>query len=111
MSGAPTVTSVTASGTGIANEAGNLNVGAVVTFTVMMSAPVAVTGGTPTFALNDNGGVATYTGGSGNELTFSYTVAAGQDTPTPTTGTPGLAITGYNANGATVSTGNPTLTP
>ena len=36
----------------------------------------------PTLTLND-GGTATYTGGSGtNALTFSYTVAAGQNTPT-----------------------------
>ena len=37
-------------------------------------------GGTPTLTLND-GGIATYTSGSGsNTLTFSYTVAAGQNT-------------------------------
>ena len=41
---------------------------------------VNTTGGTPTLTLND-GGTATYTGGSGtNALTFSYTVAAGQNT-------------------------------
>ena len=42
---------------------------------------MTVAGGTPTLTLND-GGAATYTGGSGtNALTFSYTVAAGQNTP------------------------------
>ena len=39
-------------------------------------------GGTPTLTLND-GGTATYTGGSGtNALTFSYTVAPGRTPPT-----------------------------
>ncbi len=45
-----------------------------------MSEAVTVAGGTPTLTLND-GGTATYTGGSGtNALNFSYTVAAGQNT-------------------------------
>ena len=44
---------------------------------------MTVTGGTPTLTLND-GGTATYTGGSGtNALTFSYTVGAGQNTSRP----------------------------
>ena len=43
---------------------------------------MTVAGGTPTLTLND-GGTATYTGGSGtNALTFSYTVAAGRTPPT-----------------------------
>ena len=55
-------------------------------------------GGTPTLTLND-GGTATYTGGSGtNALTFSYTVAAGQNTAD-------LAVTAVNLNGATVKDG------
>ena len=42
---------------------------------------MTVAGGTPTLTLND-GGTATYTGGSGTSaLTFSYTVGAGQNTP------------------------------
>ena len=45
-----------------------------------LSSAVTVAGGTPTLTLND-GGTATYTGGSGtNALTFSYTVAAGENT-------------------------------
>ena len=49
-------------------------------------------GGTPTLTLND-GGTATYTGGSGTSaLTFSYTVAAGQNTAD-------LAVTAVNLNG------------
>ena len=55
-------------------------------------------GGTPTLTLND-GGTATYTGGSGsNALTFSYTVAAGQNTV-------GLAVTAVNLNSATITDG------
>ena len=55
-------------------------------------------GGTPTLTLND-GGTATYTGGSGtNALTFSYTVAAGQNTAD-------LAVTAVNLNAATVTDG------
>ena len=50
------------------------------TLTVNLSEAVTVAGGTPTLTLND-GGTATYTGGSGtNALTFSYTVGAGQNT-------------------------------
>ena len=52
----------------------------------------------PTLTLND-GGIATYTGGSGtNALTFSYTVAAGQNTA-------GLAATAVNLNSATITDG------
>ena len=53
-------------------------------------------GGTPTLTLND-GGTATYSGGSGSSaLTFSYTVAAGQNTPD-------LAVTAVNLGTATVT--------
>ena len=59
---------------------------------------MTVTGGTPTLTLND-GGIATYTGGSGtNALTFSYTVGAGQNTSA-------LAATAVNLNSATVTDG------
>ena len=55
-------------------------------------------GGTPTLTLND-GGTATYTGGSGTSaLTFSYTVRAGQNTPD-------LMVTAVNLNGATLRDG------
>ena len=71
---------------------GDLNAGQVGTLTLNLSETVTVAGGTPTLTLND-GGTATYTGGSGsNALTFSYTVAAGQNTaawpPPPSTSTP-----------------------
>src|SRR5260370_567537 len=96
----PTVSSVVASGAGITNGNGDLNAGKVVTLTVAFSEAVTVntSGGTPTLALND-GGAATYTGGSGsNSLIFSYTVAAGQNTSD-------LTVTAFNLNGATVRDG------
>ena len=68
------------------------------TLTLNLSEAVTVAGGTPTLTLND-GGTATYTGGSGtNALTFSYTVAAGQNTS-------GLAATAVNLNSATITDG------
>ena len=77
---------------------GDLNAGNTVTLTVKLSEAVIVAGGTPTLTLND-GGTASYTGGSGsNALTFSYTVAAGQNTS-------GLAATAVNLNSATVTDG------
>ncbi|WP_426614776.1 beta strand repeat-containing protein [Bradyrhizobium sp. McL0616] len=95
---APTVSSVAASGTGITSGSGSLNAGDVVTLTLNLSSVVTVAGGTPTLTLND-GGVATYTGGSGTgALTFSYTVAAGQNTSD-------LAVTAVNLNSATVKDG------
>jgi hypothetical protein len=95
-----TVSSIVASGTGITSGAGDLNAGHVVTLTVNFSPAVTVntTGGSPTLTLND-GGTAAYTGGSGTTaLTFSYTVAAGQNTPD-------LVISSFNLNGATVMDG------
>src|SRR5207302_1095929 len=93
---APTVSSVVASGTGIAGGTGEVGIGSVVTLTVNLSEAVMVAGGTPTLSLND-GGTATYTGGSGSSaLAFSYTVAAGQNTSD-------LAVSTINLNGATVN--------
>ena len=92
---APAVTSVVTSGPGIDGSGnGDLNAGHVVTLTVNMSEAVAVAGGTPTLSLS-NGGTASYTGGTGTALTFSYTVGAGQDTGD-------LAVTSFNPNGATL---------
>ncbi|MDR3662273.1 MAG: hypothetical protein P4L86_18145, partial [Mycobacterium sp.] len=94
----PSVSSVVASGTGITSGTGDLGVGSVVTLTVNLSEAVTVASGTPTLTLND-GGTATYTGGSGsNALTFSYTVAAGQNTSD-------LSVTAVNLNSATVKDG------
>jgi hypothetical protein len=58
---------------------GNLKAGKTVTLTLTFSQAVTVAGGKPTLSLND-GGTATYAGGTGTTvLTFSYTVAAGQE--------------------------------
>jgi hypothetical protein len=65
-------TSSTASGT--------YGVGASISIQVLFSSAVTVTG-TPQLALN-SGGIANYISGSGTStLTFTYTVAAGQNTP------------------------------
>ena len=86
----PTITAVSES-----PSSGHLGAGNAITVTLAMSKAVTVAGGTPTLTLND-GGTATYTGGSGTTaLTFSYTVAAGQNTAS-------LAATAVNLNGATV---------
>ena len=77
---------------------GDLDAGKTVTFTLTLSEAVTVASGTPTLTLND-GGTATYTGGTGTSaLTFSYTVAAGQNTSS-------LAATAVNLNSATITDG------
>lgn len=75
----------------------DLGPGKTVVFSVGTSAPVTVTGGTPTLALND-GGVATYNpaASTGAALSFTYTVAAGENTPD-------LAVIGAMLNGATLA--------
>ena len=95
-----TVSSVTTSGTGISSGNGDLNAGKSVTLTVTFTASVVVdtTNGVPTLGLND-GGIATYSGGSGtNSLTFVYTVAAGQNTSD-------LTVTAFNLNNALLQNG------
>lgn len=72
----PSVTSI-----GASTADGSYGAGAVITITVNFSSAVTVdtSGGTPTLALG-SGGSATYTGGSGSStLSFSYVVAAGQN--------------------------------
>ncbi|HYM03735.1 MAG TPA: hypothetical protein VET85_12365, partial [Stellaceae bacterium] len=93
----PTISSVTTSGAGISNGNGDLDAGKTVTLTVTFSEAVAVdtANGVPALRLND-GGIATYAGGSGtNALTFTYTVAAGQNTPD-------LAVRSLALNGGTI---------
>ena len=91
---APTVTSITTSGTGITGGKGDLDAGKVVELTVDFSDKVTVSGH-PELKLND-GGVASYTNGTRPLRTFSYTVAAGQNTPD-------LTVTGLDlAGGATI---------
>ena len=92
----PSVQSVTTSGAGITNDIGDLNAGHSVTFTVNMNEDVFVdtTNGTPTLSLDD-GGTATFSGGSGSPaLAFTYNVAAGENTPD-------LTVTAFDLNGAT----------
>ena len=83
-------------------SSGDLDAGKTVTLTLDMSEAVTVTG-TPTLTLND-GGTATYVSGSGTSaLTFSYTVAAGQNTAA-------LAVTAVNLNGGPSRT-SPAMPP
>jgi hypothetical protein len=95
------VTSTTANGT--------YGVGSVITITVTFSNPVTVTG-TPQLALN-SGGTASYSSGSGGStLTFSYTVAAGQNSPKlDYTSTSALALNGGTINDGTGNAANLTL--
>ena len=96
--GSPQIDTTTPTVSSVTETAGDYDAGKVVTLTLNMSEAVTVVGGTPTLALND-GGTATYTGGSGTRaLTFSYAVAAGQNTAA-------LAATAVNLNGATITDG------
>lgn len=76
---APTIASFAMTGSGIAAGGGTVSAGGTVTITLTGDEALVVTG-VPTLTLN-NGGTATYTGGSGtNALTFTYTVGAGDTT-------------------------------
>ncbi len=93
----PTIASIVTSGPNISNGNGILNTGKTVTLTVNFSSAVTVntTNGSPTLALND-GGTASYIGGSGSTaLVFSYVVGANQNTPD-------LALSSVVLNGATI---------
>ncbi len=93
----PTVSSVVTS-----PGSGDLTVGQPVTFTVTMSTPVIVAGGTPTLLLSDGGqAVFDATASNGSNLVFTHTVQPGQNTPD-------LAIQGINLNNATVTDGQGT---
>ena len=91
---APTVTGISDS-----PATGDLGAGKTVTLTLGFSSAVTVAGGKPTLTLND-GGTATYASGSGTSaLTFTYTVAAGQNTPD-------LMVTALNLpTGVTITSG------
>lgn len=88
---APAVVSVTAS-----PATGDVMTGASVTLTVTMSRAVAISGGTPRLFLND-GGIAVYDAAKsdGTALVFDYFPQNGQSSGA-------LAVTGLNANGATI---------
>jgi hypothetical protein len=91
----PTLSSIAMLGTGIVAGGGVLNAGDVITLTMTLSEAVTVAGGTPTLTLND-GGTATYTGGSGSStLTFTHTVQAGQNVAD-------LAVSLLGLNGSTI---------
>jgi large repetitive protein len=82
---------------------GDVGPGSIVTFTVHFNEAVSVAGGTPTIALN-NGGVASYTGGSGTAaLTFTYTVGAANSGQL--TSYLSLAPNAVSLNGATIENG------
>ena len=97
---APTVTGISGS------LSGNATTGQTEIITVLMSEAVNVSG-KPQLVLND-GGVATYTGGSGsNTLEFDYKVGAGQSTDN-------LTIVGVNlpsSQSVTDLAGNPMKLP
>ena len=79
----PTVTSMAVTGQGITNNTGDLNAGHVLTLTLNMSTMVTLnTAPSATYIPLNDGGNFVYTGISGptNVLTFTYTVAAGQNT-------------------------------
>jgi autotransporter passenger strand-loop-strand repeat protein len=97
----PAVLSVTTSGSSIVAGSGDLNAGHTVTLTLSANETINVdtSNGTPTLTLND-GGIATYSGGSGSSaLTFGYTVASGENTPD-------LIVSAVNLNGATAQDAN-----
>jgi hypothetical protein len=97
----PSQSSVAVSGPDITDGSGDLNAGHVVTLALNMNEDINIdtTGGTPTLSLND-GGVAAYSGGGGTTaLTFTYTVANGENTPD-------LTVTAVNLNGATAQDAN-----
>src|SRR4029077_3271485 len=100
---APTVSNVTA-----APASGSYKAGQTVHVTVSFSEAVAVTG-TPTLALN-TGQVATYASGSGGvNLTFDYTVQAGDNAAQLAyNGTGSLALAGGRSRDAAAN--NATLT-
>ena len=89
---APTIAGVTTS-----PGSGDLGVGQSVTFTVVTSKAVTVSGGTPTLTLSD-GGTATYApaASTSTALAFTYTVASGQNAAD-------LSVTGAALNGATIA--------
>jgi large repetitive protein len=76
-------------------SSGTVGTGQTVTFDLNMAEAWTVAGGTPSLTLS-SGGSAAFAGGSGTStLTFSYTVASGQQSST-------LAIIGVSLQGATV---------
>ena len=89
---APTLTALTAS-----PDTGDITTGHSIAFTLDLSAPVTVSGGTPDLILND-GGTATYDAAASgtSDLVFDYTVQSGQSTDA-------LAVSTLDLNGASIT--------
>ena len=105
---APTVTGISST-----NANGTYGTGAVITITVGFSAAVNVTG-TPTLALNTTGGPAgsaSYTSGTGtSNLSFQYTVAAGQSAdPLDAASTAALTLNGGTIDDTVTNDPNPAV--
>ncbi|MFM8880252.1 MAG: Ig-like domain-containing protein, partial [Verrucomicrobiota bacterium] len=105
----PTVTSISSPTTN-----GTYGVGSVISIQVNFSEAVTVAGGAPALALN-SGGTATYISGSGTStLTFSYSVAGGQNATDLDYGTTaslalpgGVTIKDIAGNAATLTLASP----
>ena len=87
----PTLTVLT-----VSLGSGDITTGQTIAFTLDMSAPVTVAGGTPDLILND-GGTAVYDAAASgtSDMVFEYTVQAGQSTDA-------LAVSTIDLNGASV---------
>ncbi len=88
---APTATSVSVSGKGVAADgSGDVGTGEALTFDVKASEPVYLTGSATPYLVLSNGARATLDPSSqtsgATDLTFDYTVAKGDDTPSLTVG-------------------------
>ena len=88
----PTWTALTAS-----PETGDIVTGGTILFTLDLSAPATVSGGTPELVLND-GGTATYDAAASvaSDLVFNYTVQSGQSTDA-------LSVSTLDLNGASIA--------
>jgi autotransporter passenger strand-loop-strand repeat protein len=86
----------------LSQPAGDAQTGSTLQLLLSMSEGVTVTGGPPTFTLND-GATATYDPAASNPssgtLAFDYTVGSNDSTAN-------LAVTEFNANGATIQDAN-----
>jgi large repetitive protein len=87
----------------------SFDVGGIAPVTVTFSSPVDVTG-TPLLALN-SGGTASYSSGSGTDtLTFTYTVAAGQNAnPLDYSSTTALTLNGGTIKDASMTSADLSL--
>ena len=103
----PTVDTIVAT-----TAAGSYGIGQTVAIEVTFSEPVEVTG-LPVLSLNNNGGQAVYSSGSGSStLVFSYTVSSGQGTANlDYSGTDALNLAGASINDLSGNSATPDLPP